>query len=400
VISLDVDPLTQKLRHEVRAWALSEVRPHARQADRDHHAPPPARVAEILSTMPVTLSDESLDEVGPGDGQAVLATLVIEETTYGDHWINWELPGSGIGRGTIKKLGTPAQKAKWLGGMKDGTYDRAAFALTEAHCGSDPARLATTATRDGETWVLNGTKIYCSGGATSDLVVVFATVDKSLGRDGVRAFVVPRDAPGFVVTKANEHKLGIRSSQTAELLFDDCVIPLDNCLGWTDHDAGSDQPAGMSGFQGAVTTLDNTRPGIAAMSLGLARAAVDETAGWFAERRSYFTPERRDRVQCDLDRMRERIDVSRLAIHRAAWLADQNRDNRREASIAKAHGPVVAEQVIRRCLQLMGPDGWSEEYLVEKWYRDVKIFDIFEGSGQIQRMIVSRYAMGPAAARG
>ena len=396
---------TEALRERVREWSLAQVRPLAREADRRHAAPEGAEA--VLAACPAGpgLAIRSR-ESGPcadafaADGAYVVTALVQEAIAYGDGWPLWTSGGS-IGQNVVKMMGTPAQKERWVGGLARGEIRFAAFALTEPHFGSDVAQVATTATRAGDTWLLNGTKMYCSMGASADYVVVFATIDKAAGRHGIRAFVVERDTPGFKVAKRNEEKLGIRCAETSELLFENCAVPLDHCLGWSEEPSPrGDGARRQSGFLGAVNTLGTTRPLLAGISLGLARAAKDVAAEWVGERRSEFTAARLARIQDEFARMDSALDHGRRLVLRAAWMKDQRIQNTREASAAKAYGPPIAERVIRRAMQIMGPDGLSERYLVEKWHRDVKIYDIFEGSGQVMHITMSREQMGPAAARG
>ncbi|MDT7768535.1 MAG: acyl-CoA dehydrogenase [Mycobacterium sp.] len=402
-IDLNFEPDVIKFGHEVREWALAEIRPHARAVDRDHRPPPREVIESITAAAPIDLRTPTPAPVPAtsmqlSQGPATVGTVLYENISYGDQWFMWEMPSSGIGALSVNLLGTEAQKKTWVGGIAEGTYSRTAFALTEPSFGSDASKVATTAVRDGDMWLLNGSKMYCSAGYSSDYVVVFATVDKAKGAAGIRGFVVEKGTPGFSVPKVNESKLGLRGAETSELLFENAAIPLENCLGWTGDDDGDAR--GKSGFIGAITTLDSSRPAMSSIGIGIASAGIDEAAKWFAQHRAYFTQERRDRIEADLDTLRAQLATARLFVTRATQLKDAGLPNRREASIAKAYGPPVAEQVLRRCIQIMGPDGWSENYLVEKWYRDVKILDIFEGSGQIQRMIIARESMGRSAARG
>ncbi len=405
-IELTFSLATEALRGRVREWSVARVRPLAREADRRHAAPEGADA--VLAACPIGIgfpirypANGPCAEAFAADGSYLVTALVQEAIAYGDGWPLWTNGGS-IGQNVVKLMGTPAQKERWVGGLARGEMRFAAFALTEPHFGSDVAQVATTATRAGDTWLLNGTKMYCSMGASADYVVVFATIDKAAGRHGIRAFVVEQGAPGFKVAKRNEEKLGIRCAETSELLFENCTVPLDHCLGWSEDPIvpRSDGERVQSGFLGAVDTLGTTRPLLAGISLGLARAAVDVATAWVAERRGEFTPARLARIESEFARMDSALDHGRRLVLRAAWMKDQRIKNTREASVAKAYGPPIAERVIRRAMQIMGPDGASERYLVEKWHRDVKIYDIFEGSGQVMRITMSRDRMGAEAARG
>jgi acyl-CoA dehydrogenase len=403
-IELAISPTTEALRERVREWSVGQARPLAREADRRHAAPEGADA--VLAACPVGIGfplrakpGSDLAEAFAADGAYLVTALIQEAIAYGDGWPLWTNGGS-IGQNVVKLMGTPEQKERWVGGLARGEMQFAAFALTEAHFGSDVSQVATTATRQGDAWVLNGSKMYCSMGATADYVVVFATIDKAAGRHGIRAFVVEKGAPGFRVSKRNEEKLGIRCAETSELRFEDCAVPLDHCLGWRGERAATGSgDRKQSGFLGALTTLGTTRPLLAGISLGMARAAKDIAAAFTRERESEFTRERYAWLEHDLARMEEALAHARRLVLRACWMKDRAIPNTREAAAAKAYGPPVAERVIRRALQTMGPDGASERYLVEKWHRDVKIYDIFEGSGQVMRITISRERMGSVAAR-
>src|SRR5262245_38451978 len=350
-IELRVSPATEALRERVREWSVTLARPLAREADRRHAAPEGADA--VLAACPVGIGfplrakpGSELEQAFAEDGAYLVTALIQEAIAYGDGWPLWTNGGS-IGQNVVKIMGTPEQKDRWVGGLARGEMQFAAFALTEAHFGSDVSQVATTATRSGDAWVLNGSKMYCSMGASADYVVVFATIDKSAGRHGIRAFVVEKGAPGFRVTKRNEEKLGIRCAETSELKFEDCAVPLDHCLGWT----GDARPRAsgervQSGFVGAVTTLGTTRPLLAGISLGLARAAVDVAAEWVAERRSEFTAVRLAKIEETFAGMDAALDHARRLVLRAAWMRDRRIPNTREASAAKAYGPPIAERVI------------------------------------------------------
>jgi acyl-CoA dehydrogenase len=349
-------------------------------------------------------SDPRAAEAIKADGAGVVEALIMEDVAFGDHWPMFAEQAGGIGHNVVHAMGTPEQRERWAAPVRRGEAT-SAFALTEPHFGSDPSQVATTARREGDTWVINGLKMYCTGGASASYVVVFATIDKSAGRHGIRAFVVEKETPGARVTKPNENKLGIRSSETSEISYENCTIPLDHCLGFDANglveatgEKGGERK--QSGFLGALGAMTDSRPLLAGMVVGLARAARQVTHDWAIERQSEFTTPRWTRLEEEFERMEYALDHASRLVVRAMWEKDRRIPNRRTGSAAKAYAPPIAERVIRRCVQLMGPDGTSQEYLVEKWYRDAKIFDIFEGSGQIQRITLARELMGPGAARG
>jgi acyl-CoA dehydrogenase len=375
----------------VREWSASETRPYARQADLEHKVPD--NWASILDTCPVPIGRSDLPEPDPvptfEEGYWVRNLVFYEALNYGDIWVQQTL-GGGIAHLVVESMGTPEQMEKWYKPAVE-KHIPTGFALTEPHFGSDTSQVATTATLDGDSWVLNGTKIYCSNGAKAEYVVVFATVDKSLGAKGINAFVVPKGTPGFVIAKENEDKLGIRSWTTSELLFDNCRIPVENQLGWT---ADGNAAPRRSGQGGALGALGNNRPNISAMATGLGQASIDITTGILKGQKAGFTPQRWSAIERDLEAMNYALERGRRMGFRAQFLVDQGKEDRAISAAGKGYTPETVERVIRRCMQLLGPEGTSRELLLEKWYRDVKIMDIFEGSGQVQRIVVGRTLMG------
>lgn len=389
----------------VRDWAVSECRPYAREADTRHQ--PPDNWRDVLDTCPVAIGRYDKREVTPQpdfeEGKWVRDLVLTESLIYGDVWVAFVL-GAGIGHLVVKLMGTTEQIEQWYRPIVKGN-GVTAFALTEPQFGSDTSMVATTAVRDGDTWVLNGTKIYCSLGGIADYTVVFATTDKSLGPSAIKAFVVPRGTPGLHIAKMNEDKLGIRASITSELFFDDCQIPVENMLGWVGDDGGvtTDAKGGVqtrSGRGGALGALAQNKPNISAMGVGIAQASLDVATDLLSEQKTGFTPKRWSAIESELSNMNAALARARRVNWKAQWLSDQGLNSKTDASIAKAYGPPTFERIVRRCMQLLGPEGTSTDLLLEKWYRDVKILDIFEGSGQVQRIIVGRTLMGPAAGRG
>ena len=378
----------------LRDWSAANVRPYARQADTEHA--PPKNWEQILGSCPVPIGRVDLPDPDPipsfEEGFWVSNLVLYENLNYGDLW-PLALLNTNIGHLVVEAMGTPEQVDRWYRqAVEDGV--QWAFALTEPGFGSDTTLVATTAVRDGDNWVLNGTKTYCSNGASADFITVFATTDKSLGSKGIHAFAVPRDAPGLFVTKPNEDKLGVRSWLTSELHFDDCVIPVENKLGWTPDGSVVGRRAGRGG---ALATLSHNRPNMAAIAVGLGQASIDLTTGLLKERRLGFTTMRWAAVQDDLELMNVSLQRARRMSARAQFLVDQGKPNPSASAAAKAYAPETVERVIRRCMQLLGPEGFSQDLLLEKWYRDAKIIDIFEGTGQMQRIVVARSLLGRLA---
>lgn len=393
--TFEFSPELRKYTHALREWSVAEVRPHARTADTTKSTPDNWR--EIFDTAPVPLG--RIDIEGDSlpafpDGYWAGQIAFYENLNYGDIWAVPAL-SRGIGQLVVDAMGTPEQIKKWCDPVVAGGL-RTGFALTEPHFGSDTSQVATTAVRDGDAWVINGSKIYCTNGARSDYITVFATTDKTLGAKGIACFIVEKGTPGFSVPKVNESKLGIRSWVTSELLFEDCRVPIDHRLGWNSAGPVDDAPK-VSGRGGALTALSNNRPNMASIAIGLAQASIDIATGILNGRQAGFSPQRWAAVRNDLDLMNAALDRARRINYKAAFVLDHGTPNRYSPAIAKSYAPQTCDRIIRRCMQLLGPEGTSKELLLEKWYRDVKILDIFEGSGQVQRIIVARELVGRLA---
>jgi acyl-CoA dehydrogenase len=393
-LTFDVSKPLADYGRVLREWSVDQLRPLARQADTDHALPENWR--EVMATCPVPVGSPNVRDGEPpppfDEGYWVTHLVIHENVSYGDLWVIPKM-GNGIGHLVVEAMGTPEQIAKWYDPIVH-SGKVTAFALTEPGFGSDTSKVSTTAVQDGENWVINGNKIYCTQGAECEYVVVFATIDKSLGGRGINAFVVPAGTPGFVVVKPNEDKLGITSWVTSELLFDKCVIPAENRLG---YDATGNSITGRGGQAGALTALSLNRPNMSMMAIGTAEAAIDITDDLLRHRRAGFAPHRWSLIESDLHRMRLALDRGRRVVFNAMFKIDRGEIERFWPAVGKGFAPQTCERVVRRCMQLLGPDGMSKDLLLEKWYRDLKIMDIFEGSGQVQRVIVSRTLMGRSA---
>jgi acyl-CoA dehydrogenase len=375
----------------LREWSVKECRPYAREVDRSHVIPD--CWPEILDAASVPLGLPGREPIPEfTDGYWVTRLTYYEAIAYGDMWALYSI-GNGIGHLVVKNVGTPEQVRRWYDPVEAKGWTTG-FALTEPQFGSDTSQVATTAIRDGDEWIINGAKIYCSYGAISDYIVVFATIEKSLGGKGIRAFVVERDTPGLVITRANEHKLGIRAWPTSALSFDDCRIPVDHALGWQDGEFSSN----LRGQSAALATLTLNRPNIAGMAIGTAQAALDTTTELLADQKNSFSSHRWASICEDLAAMNATLERGRRAARAAQSLLDRGMADRMAGAIAKAFAPESCERIVLRCMQLLGPEAASEDLLLEKWYRDLKIMDIYEGSGEIQRLIIARELMGSAAA--
>lgn len=380
-------PQTRRFAETIRDWSVAELRPLARQADDDHSVPELARKA--LATAPFTGDASSFrfepldksDRPEAYDGRYVTATTVLEHGMYGDTLFLAAIE-SGIGGKVVDLLGTEEQLERWRSDAAIKEYGPTGFALTEPGTGSDAAAIGTTATRTADGWLLNGSKIFCSHGALAGYVVVFATVDRALGSRGIRAFVVEQGTPGFEVVKENESKLGMRAMLTTAFALDHVLVPFENCLG---HEQNW-----PTTFRNGLATLNTTRHQVASMAIGIAQASLDEAAPLLIGPDSGYSARRQVAIQVEFDRFNAQLRHARLLCRRAAWLLDEGLPFAVEASTAKAVAPPLAERITARTLMLLGPDGYSDEYLFEKRYRDVKILDIWEGTGQIHRKIVSQ----------
>ncbi len=321
----------------------------------------------------------------------------IEELSWGDAGLYLSIPNAGLGGAAVAAAGTPEQKERFLKRFAEGGKPKwAAMAITEPSCGSDSSAIQATAVRDGDHWVLNGTKIFCTSGLmaaekSDGFVVVWATLDRSAGRAGIKAFVVEAGTPGMYVTKV-ENKLGIRASDTAAIVFEDCRVPLDNILG------SPEVPKTSEGFKGVMATFDATRPIVAASAIGVGRAALDFVRDTLKEHGieiRYGAPAHKLTVlERDFMEMEAQLQAARLLTWRAAWMMDNGLRNNLEASMAKAKAGLVVTQITQKAVEMLGPLGYSRKLLLEKWMRDAKINDIFEGTQQINQMIVARRILG------
>ena len=343
----------------------------------------------------LTDSEKKKKKEGPSISFQRLA-FTSEILSWGDVGLWLCTPGGGLGGAAVNATGTPEQKERFLSHYRGDKPVFDAMALTEPHAGSAmPAEVRMTAVRDGEEWILNGEKIFVTAGnkalVDSDgFVVMWATIDPEAGRAGVRPFVVEAGTPGCSVTKM-EHKLGIRSSDTVSIVLQDCRIPFDNILGSPEV---VKKKKTKKGFKGAMATFDATRPLVAASALGIARATIELLKEMLLEQgveiryglpRSTMTNIEREIVD-----METLMRSTWLLTVKAMWLADERKSNTIEASMCKVKAGDVVVKITQRAVELMGPLGYSREYLLEKWFRDAKINDLYEGTGQINRLIVAR----------
>ncbi|MDU7286392.1 acyl-CoA dehydrogenase family protein [Corynebacterium kroppenstedtii] len=327
--------------------------------------------------------DKKKKSGGIRNGGNMAAVLNVLELCWGDVALTLSIPYQGLGNSAIAAVATDEQLER-IGKVW------ASMAITEPGFGSDSAAVSTTATLDGDEYVINGEKIFVTAGERSDHVVVWASVDKSKGRAAIKSFVVPKSADGFTVERL-EHKLGIKASDTAVLRLDNVRVPKENLL-------GSPEVSTKKGFAGAMATFDNTRPLVAAMAVGCARGALErlrevlEDAGEVID---YDKPKyAQSAAVAEYLDLESDWEAAYLLTLRAAWMADNKKPNTKEASIAKAKAGRVGTHVTLKAVELTGPWGYSERELLEKWARDSKILDIFEGTQQIQQLVVARRELG------
>ncbi|WP_457205126.1 acyl-CoA dehydrogenase family protein [Nocardioides sp. P5_C9_2] len=401
MINLETPRRHRTLVDQAHQVAMNMLRPISRKYDREEHSYP--KELDMLAAMIDGLSESGSSEgagasgvrrddsdAAPGavrNGANLASVLSVAEMCWGDTGLLLSMPRQGLGNSAIASVATPEQQERYAG-----TW--AAMAITEPSTGSDSASISTTARLDGDEYVINGEKIYVTAGERADSVVVWATLDKSLGRAAIKSFVVRKDNPGMTVERL-EHKLGIRASDTAAITFTDCRVPAEDLLGSPDIDV-------KQGFAGAMATFDNTRPLVAAMAVGCARASLDLTRDLLEQAGVTIDYDRPAEVQSAAAATFLRLEAdwegAQLLTLQAAWMADNRRPNSLEASMAKAKAGRVGSDITLSCVQLAGSLGYSEVELLEKWSRDSKILDIFEGTQQIQLLIVARRVLGLTSA--
>lgn len=355
--------------------------------------------------MPEKGETKEKDPKRPPIGNQTMMHL-IERLAYGDVGMYLATPGGALGGAAVAAAGTPEQKKRFLARFNEGEPKWGAMAMTEPQAGSDTAAIRTRAllSDDGTEWILNGEKIFVTGGlmAAQDsdgFVVVWATVDPELGRAGMKPFVVEARTPGMTVTKL-ENKMGIRASDTAAINFTDCRIPFDNVIG--DPTLATPQAIRAStanqGFKGAMATFDATRPAVAASAIGVGNAVLEFIKEWLTKEGvtiRYGVPyHQQTAIERDVMKMEAELKAAWLLTLKAAWMMDNGLPNSLESSMCKVKAGESSVWVASKAVEIMGPEGYSAKHLVEKWFRDAKISDLYEGTGQINRMIVARNILG------
>ena len=386
MINLETPEYLANLRSSMNNLAKGVLRPVARKYDEAEHEYPKEldlfRGMQIMG-RPKKKKEGAANDSGngkPKKGINLSTVATIEEMCWGDAGLLLSIPNAGLGNAAIAAVATDEQLERFGGKW-------AAMAITEPGSGSDSGSITTTAVLDGDEWVLNGEKIFVTCADRCDAVVVWATVDRKAGKSGIKSFIVEKGTPGFRLEHL-EHKLGIRASDTGTFVLDNCRIPKNNILG------SAEVKQDTEGFKGVMKTFDNTRPMVASMATGIARAALDflrekmEESGIPLDYEK--NPENASALQKEFHMMEAQLEAMRLLGRSAAWMADNEEFNNVEASMAKAKAGRCGTLITQKCCELLGPLGFSRKELAEKWMRDSKIMDIFEGTGQIQHLIIAR----------
>jgi len=394
-MNIDLPNKFKPIINNARQVALNVYRPISRKYDRAEHQE--AKELEMLAAVldgfnegdPGNSAGATQASKGKSDnegqvinGANMSTCLGVMELCYGDVGFLLAMPRQGLGNAAIAAVANDEQLERFKG-----TW--AAMAITEPGCGSDSAAIRTTAIQDGDHYVLNGEKIFVTSGERADSVVVWASVDPKLGRAAIKSFVVPWGTPGMELVRL-EKKLGIRASDTAAITFTDCRVPAENLL-------GSPEVNVKKGFAGVMETFDNTRPLVAAMAVGCARASLERLRELLADHINldYQAPvDTVSAVEAEIYTMEAELEAAYWLVLKAAWMADNRQANSVQASISKAKAGRVGNYITLRCAELAGTLGYTEEELLEKWARDSKILDIFEGTQQIQQLIIARRILG------
>ena len=382
---------------ELRKWAHEfaekEIRPVASEYDESEEFPWPVlkKAAETgLYGVDIYLQHQQ-------DPTGMTLPVIAEELFWGCAGIGLAIMGTGLPLSALAAVGTPEQLMEWAPRMFGTPEDpkTGAFAVTEPQAGSDVRSLRTRAVREGDEWVLNGTKVFITNGGVADVFVVVATVDSELGHRGQASFIISKDDPGIRAGK-KEKKLGIRASDTSEVILEDCRIPADRVLGGLDkleaklEKARKGESSGRS--SAALRTFEVTRPTVAIQAVGVARAALEYAIDYAKDRKAFgVSISEHQSIQNKLAEMATEIECARLLVYKSSWLASSGQPfARAEGSMSKMKASEVAVWVTEQAVQILGGYGYIKDFPVEKWYRDSKIYTIFEGTSEIQRMVIAK----------
>ncbi len=391
-MDFSVNDTQQEFRDYCRRFAREVMRPAARRHDEDESVP--WEVIREARRWGLQGLDYMQRMGADGDGQ--MGVIYTEELHWGCAGLALAISGSGLAAAGIAASGTPEQIARWVPECF-GTEDEiklGAYAVTEPQAGSDVKSLKTTARREGDEWVLNGTKVFITNGGIADVHVVVATVDPSLGTRGQASFIVAKGTPGISQGK-KETKLGIRASHTAEVILEDCRIPADQLLGGEEkleRKLERARTGQKSRSADALATFEITRPMVGASAIGIAQAAYEWTLEYLDGREEDGVPLlQTQRIQQVLADIATEIEASRLLVQRAAWMGRNGVPmTGGQGSMSKLKAGDVTMWATTQLMDLVGPHAWSTECPLEKWFRDAKIYQLFEGTAEIQRMVISR----------
>ena len=375
MLGFDPTPEQEALREMTHKFAANEIRPRAAEWDREGFFP----LELFRKAFDLGLMTGFIPEIYGGQGLSMLETCILEEEiSWGCSGVATSMNANALALGPILLSGTDGQKRVFVQPFAT-EFRFASFCLTEPGAGSDAGGIATTARREGDGYVLNGRKCFITNGVHASQYTVFASTDRSRGHRGLSAFIVPRETPG-VSSGKKEDKMGQRASETSDVLFEDVRVPEANRLG-----------AEGEGFKIAMRTIDYARAGVAAMAVGVARAAYEHAAEYGRQRVQFGQPIAMNQaIYFLLADMATDIEAARLLTWKAAWLADQGRRNTKESSFAKAFAADLAMRVATDAVQIFGGYGYMKDYPVEKLMRDAKLLQIFEGTSQIQRMVIAK----------
>ncbi len=364
------------LQETARRFAQDEIAPVAGDYDQSGEFP-----REIMKkAWELGLSCVSVPTEYGGVGLPVLdSCLIVEELAWGCSGMTTSIMANDLGLTPILVAGTDDQKKEWLGQLTGDTFRQIAFCLSEPEAGSDVAGLQLLAEKDGDDYILNGTKCWITNGGEADLYTVFATMNRAERHNGVCAFVMPSDLPGIEQGK-KEDKMGQRASDTRVIHFDNVRVPASQLLGQEGQ-----------GFKVAMKTLDTTRPSIGALAIGIARRALEESLAYAKERKAFGFPiSGFQAIQFMLADMAKDIEAARLLTHQCAWMIDQGLRASKYSSFAKCFSTDIAMTASTNAVQIFGGNGYTKEYPVEKLMRDAKLMQIYEGTNQIQRLVIAR----------
>jgi acyl-CoA dehydrogenase len=404
MIDFEHHEMLRNLAQAVEQIAKDHMRPFTREVDEHEHSNPDQYIKTMYEVLKMTGGAMNSPVMGAKEGGDkkrrtgnVSSVVFVEKLAWGDCGMYLATPMPLLGGAAVGAAGTPEQKERFLKRFKEGEPKWAAMAITEPGSGSDSGSIRTTAELDGDHWVINGEKIFVTAGkrAVEDsegFVVVWATVDRKAGRAGIKPFLVDHHTPGMKVVKLEE-KHGIRCSDTAAIVFENCRIPKENLLG-----SAEVQTVDNTGFKGVMATFDATRPPVAASAVGVGRASLEYTQEYLEKAgvkpRYGIGRNKLTAVERDLMAMEAKVKASWLLTLKAAWMSDMGEPNNLEASICKCKAGRDMVWVCQKAVELLGPDGYSRKHLIEKWMRDSKIGDIYEGTQNIQKLVVARRIFG------